>query len=192
MVAIKRLKKKICLLGDPAVGKTSLINRFVYNEYDDKYISTLGAKVSKKDMQINILKKTKNPMDVNLTLSIWDILGQKNESAVSARSIYFNGTNGVFIICDVTRKETFENLTEWIKSLQNINHQVSIVILGNKIDQYRKAEVNYRDLEEFAKKHNIPMFPTSAKSNNNVTKAFQKLSELMLKESVTNIKKPIG
>ena len=76
MVAIKTFKKKICLLGDPAVGKTSLIKRFVYDEFDDKYISTLGAKVSKKDLQINILRKSNEPINVNMNLSIWDILGQ--------------------------------------------------------------------------------------------------------------------
>ena len=183
---MKRLKKKICLLGDAAVGKTSLIRRFVYDEFDDKYISTLGSKVSKKDMQVNILKKTKNPIGVNLTLSIWDILGQKDESAMRTRPIYFNGTNGAILICDVTRKETFDNLSEWIKSLNNVAQKVPLVILGNKIDLCKSAEVLYRDLENFAKEHNIPMFPTSAKSNNNVNEAFKKLSELMLEQSKTN------
>ncbi len=190
MVAIKRFKKKICLLGDPAVGKTSLIKRFVNDEFDDKYISTLGAKVSKRDMQINILKNMKESLGVNLTLSIWDILGQKNESALRTRPIYFKGTDGALIVCDVTRKETFENLSDWIKSLRKETQNVSIVILGNKIDQYRNAKVYYRDLQKFAQEHNIPMITTSAKENNNVEKAFNKLSELMIKESVTNIRKP--
>jgi small GTP-binding protein len=190
MVAIKRFKKKVCLLGDPAVGKTSLIKRFVKDEFDDKYISTLGAKVSKRDMQINILKNLKEPLGVNLTLSIWDILGQKNETALRTRPIYFKGTNGALIVCDVTRKETFENLSDWIKSIRKETKNVSIVILGNKIDQYKKATVYYRDLQKFAQEHDVLMITTSAKENNNVEKAFNKLSELMLKESVTIIKQP--
>ena len=186
MVAIKTVKKKICLLGDAAVGKTSLIKRFVYDEFDDKYVSTLGAKVSKKDMHLNISNNGHEPMDVNLTLSIWDILGQKNESAMRTRPIYFNGTNGAFIICDVTRKETFKNLTEWIYSLLHETRRVPIVIIGNKIDRTQDTEVPYKDLAKFAKDHNIPMFTTSAKTNDNVDKAFNKLSELMLKESMSD------
>ena len=183
MVAIKTIKKKICLLGDAAVGKTSLIKRFVYDEFDDKYITTLGAKVSKKEMQLNILKNAQEPMDVNLTLSIWDILGQKDESSLRTRPLYFNGANGAMIICDVTRKNTFENLIEWIKSFNQATPKAPIVLLGNKIDLCREAQVYYRDLEKFAHEHGIPMFATSAKTNNNVDKAFNKLSELMVEES---------
>ncbi|WP_455392595.1 Rab family GTPase [[Eubacterium] cellulosolvens] len=182
MVAFKRFKKKICLLGDASVGKTSLIKRYVHNEFDDKYITTLGANVSKKDMQLNILRKAQEPLGVNLTLSIWDILGQKDESSMRTRPIYFNGTNGAIIVCDVTRKDTFNNITEWIQSIYKENPRIPIVILGNKIDLYRNAEVYYRDLERFARENNIPMFTTSAKSNTNVDKAFNKLTELMLLE----------
>ena len=186
MVNIRTLKKKICLLGDEAVGKTSLVNRFVYNEFTDEYISTLGAKISKKHIQLNILNNTKDPIGIYLTLSIWDLLGQKDESAVRLRNIYYNGTNGAIIICDITRKETFQNLTQWIRSLHNASKNVSIVILGNKIDRVHEAEVYYRDLERFSQEQNIPVFITSAKDNNNVEKAFNKLSELMLEQSMIN------
>ena len=72
----KNVEKKVCLLGDYGVGKTSLIRRFVYNAYDDRYLSTLGVKVSKKDMVIKDFKK-KPFFKVNLTLLIWDLVGHK-------------------------------------------------------------------------------------------------------------------
>jgi small GTP-binding protein len=184
MVDIKKMKKKICLLGDAAVGKTSLIRRYVYNEFDDKYISTLGAKVSKKEINLNFSKKVEKPIQVNMTLSIWDILGQKDDSSVRVRPVYYGGSNGAFIICDITRKETFENIPEWVRSFFKVTEKVPIVIVGNKIDLYKKAEVYYEDLEEFARKNKYPVFITSAKTNSNVEQAFYKLTELMLEKSL--------
>ena len=189
-------KGVISLVG--AGGKTSLMFRLAHElaASGETVLTTTTTKILRptaeqskhiviSDSPVDILKKAKEPVDVNLTLSIWDILGQKDESAMRTRPLYFNGTNGAFIICDVTRKETFKNLTEWIYSLMNVTHKVPIVILGNKIDRYQDAEVLYRDLEKFASDHNIPMFATSAKNNSNVEKAFAKLSELMLEESIS-------
>jgi small GTP-binding protein len=186
MVDIKRMKKKVCLIGDAAVGKTSLIRRFVYDEFDDKYITTLGAKVSKKEIDMQFSKTVKTPIQVNIILSIWDILGQKDESATLVRPMYFNGANGALLVCDITREDTFDSLQWWIESLFKVTENVPIVILGNKIDLYNQAQIYYDDLEEFSKEKDIPVFLTSARTNSNVQQAFLKLSELMLEESISN------
>ena len=86
---------KICIVGDPAVGKTSLIRRFVFDKYDDKYISTLGTKISKKDVLYNDKK-------IEMTMMIWDVIGQQSFKSIHKSA--FKGAKGAFIVCDLTRK----------------------------------------------------------------------------------------
>ena len=74
MMAAKKVSKKIVVLGDPAVGKTSLIRRFVINAFDDKYLTTIGAKIVKKEVQ---LRSGGAKPDIDVTLMIWDVAGQK-------------------------------------------------------------------------------------------------------------------
>jgi Ras-related protein Rab-21 len=185
MVDIKKMKKKICLLGDAEVGKTSLIRRYVYDSFDDKYISTLGAKVSRKEINLQFSKNVDKAIPVNVILSIWDILGQKDESAERVRPVYYGGAHGALVVCDITRKETFLNITEWIKSIIGVTKKIPVAILGNKIDLYKEAEVFFEDLEKFSEENNYPVFLTSAKTNNNVEKAFIILTEQMLEETLS-------
>ena len=186
MVDIKKMKKKICLLGDAAVGKTSLIRRYVFNEFDDKYIMTLGAKVSKKDINLEYTKDVGKIIHVNVVLSIWDILGQRDESSRRVRPVYFKGSSGALLVCDITRQSTFNNLAIWIKAFFQVTKEVPIVVLGNKIDLYKEAEVYYEDLEKFSKDYNIPVFITSARTNSNVDRAFYKLSEMMVDQYISD------
>lgn len=184
MVDIKRMKKKVCLLGDAAVGKTSLIRRYVYDEFDDEYITTLGAKVTKKEINMNYSNDVETPIHVNILVSVWDIIGQKDDSSMRVRPVYYKGSNGALVVADITREETFLNIPEWIDSLYQATDEIPIVFVGNKIDLYRDAEVFYEDLEELGKEYDAPVFLTSAKTNSNVNPAFYKLAEAMLKKSI--------
>ena len=98
-----KVKVKICLLGDAGVGKTSLIRRYVMDMFDDKYITTLGTKVSKRKL---VIKKNDNEFD--LTFSIWDILGQ--EEFKNIQNMALKNSKGAIIVCDITRKKTLENI----------------------------------------------------------------------------------
>ena len=102
MVDTYSLKVKICLVGDSAVGKTSLIRRYVMDIFDDKYLSTLGTKVSKKQV---IIKN--EDREVAFTFSIWDVLGQKDFKKI--QNLAFRGSKGAMLVCDLTRKDTLEN-----------------------------------------------------------------------------------
>src|SRR3972149_6589742 len=93
----KHVKAKICLVGDVAVGKTSLIKRFVHDQFEDRYISTLGAKVSKKEIVIQ-----GNGAAVDVDMTIWDIMGEKGFREL-LKEAYFHGAQGVLAVCDVTR-----------------------------------------------------------------------------------------
>jgi small GTP-binding protein len=177
----KSVEKKVCLLGDWGVGKTSLIRRFVFNAFDDRYLSTLGVKVSKKGFVIKDFKK-KPFLKVNLTLLIWDLVGQKGFQYLQATA--FKGTNGALIVCDVTRPETIEAMERWISSLYAETKPMPLIFLANKVDLTENAvplEVNGH-IEDMANKYHGHFFPTSAKTGMNVEDAFQLMGRNLTKK----------
>ncbi|UCF07176.1 MAG: GTP-binding protein [Thermoplasmata archaeon] len=128
---VKKVEKKICVLGDWASGKTSLVRRYVYNIYEDRYVATIGVKVSRKNMVIKNIRK--NPLlKVNLTMLLWDLVGQKEFHAVQTTA--YMGTNGAFIVCDLTRPETIDSMDWWITSLFEKTRPIPLVFLANKVD----------------------------------------------------------
>ena len=127
MTKERNLKKKLCVVGDEAVGKTSLIRRFVVDKFDDKYIVTIGTKTSKKTLSIR-----SDDSNINLNLMIWDILGQRQFSRLKESA--FRGTNGAFIVLDLTRRETLYSFDSWLQSLQNVAGEIPVVVLANKSD----------------------------------------------------------
>ena len=104
----RSIKRKVCLLGNPAVGKTSLIRKYIFDSFSDKYISTVGTKVSKKDIEIEIKKID---LKLTLTMMVWDILGQSGYR--SLHSMFYKGASGALIVCDLTRRETYDSLKIW-------------------------------------------------------------------------------
>lgn len=174
----KNVEKKVCLLGDFGVGKTSLIRRFVENAYDDRYLSTLGVKVSKKSFVIKDMKK-KPFFKANLTLLIWDLVGQKGFH--STQTSAYQGTNGAFVVCDLSRPDTIDSLEWWISSLYNITKPIPLVFLANKVDLTEESvplELN-RKLDAIANKYKADFFATSAKTGKNVETAFQTIGKVL-------------
>lgn len=170
-------KLKICLVGDVGVGKTSLIRRYVLDVFDDKYIATIGTKVTKKEIQV---KDPKTGAPTDLILLVWDIMGQPSFREV-LREAYFYGAQGALAVCDVTGKESLGELRYWIKAMTATTGDVPIVFLGNKCDLKDEARVTHEELEVFAKKHDSPAFLTSAKTGYNVEVAFNTLVERILR-----------
>jgi len=169
-------KLKICLIGDVGVGKTSLIRRYVLDVFDDKYIATIGTKVTKKEIQV---KDPRTGAPIDLILLIWDIMGQPSFREV-LREAYFYGAQGAIAVCDVTGKESLGELRYWIKAMTATTGEVPIVFLGNKCDLKDEARVTLEELEVFAKKHDSSAFFTSAKTGYNVESAFGTLVERIL------------
>ncbi|UCE36684.1 MAG: GTP-binding protein [Thermoplasmata archaeon] len=181
---MKEYNKKLILLGDAAVGKTSLIRRLVVDQFDDKYISTIGTKITAKELQITI-----DEAITYLKLQIWDILGQKGYTKLHHNS--FRGTNGVFMVADITRKDTLQSLKSyWIPEVENLVGSVPFIILANKSDLIERAEFNESELREFASKYKVPFYLTSAKNGENVNRAFHRLGERMLKSKEAEPVKP--
>ncbi|MCK5039299.1 MAG: GTP-binding protein [Thermoplasmata archaeon] len=164
----KKLMKKICLLGDGAVGKTSLIKKFVFDSFDDKYIKTFGTKVTKKLVTLN-----QQGEEYNLTFLIWDILGQRVHN--NLHSTYYKGAAGAFIVCDVTRKETMDNLEDWIGVFRGVNPSAPLVLLGNKSDLLPDRGAADAQIKAVADKFNVPYHLTSAKTGDDVEESFDEL-----------------
>jgi small GTP-binding protein len=179
-----KIKKKIVLLGDSAVGKTSLIRRYVFNQFEDYYISTIGTKVTMKELTLPGSEE-----DIELTLLIWDLIGREGYSALHARS--FVGVNGALLVADLTRRETLNTLERyWIPSLFKIVENVPLVFVCNKYDLKGQFEFKPEELNEIAMKYNtgfdeiLPkslatFYETSAKTGKNVEKAFESLGCLL-------------
>jgi|GEM_PF-716819 len=167
---LKKLSKKMVMLGDGGCGKTSLIKKFVYSTFDDKYLHTIGVHITKKEIPY--------PEEgVAIVLNIWDIQGQKNlvnyESNVT-------GALGAFIVCDITRNQTLEHMPDWIDMMKRKAPNGKMILIANKWDLKERAEFGEFQMKYLANKHNCLWFPTSAKTGENVENAFKAMADLIL------------
>jgi len=170
-------KLKICLIGDVGVGKTSLIRRYVLDAFDDKYIATIGTKVTKKEIE---LPNPKTGSPERIVLLVWDIMGQPSFREV-LREAYFYGAQGAIAVCDITSKESLNELRYWVKAMTSTTGEVPVVFLGNKCDLKDDMRVSVGEIEACAKKHGTQAFLSSAKTGYNVERSFVTLVEMILK-----------
>jgi len=161
-------KYKVVLLGDGAVGKTSLVKRFVTSEYDEKYLKTLGANVYKKS-----IKTSGGSRAILATLQIWDVMGQESFKNVVKSSL--KGANGAMLVCDLTRKETILSLVDWVKMVLDNTEDVSLVFLANKSD-LKDIQFGYNIVKKVADSFYSPFYLTSAKTGDGVNESFKMLT----------------
>ena len=163
------IQKKVCLLGDFAVGKTSLVSRFVEGRFDDKYLSTIGVKISRKVVQRGDSER------VNLLL--WDLAGGDDFSKSGAS--YLRGAAGALIVCDLTRAETLRAVSYYSQQIGTISETAALVIVGNKVDLTTECEISDYDMAALAADLNAPYLLVSAKTGQCVEEAFQLLTDRM-------------
>jgi small GTP-binding protein len=178
MVTTKNVRTKICLVGDGGVGKTSLIGRYVYDIFSDKYLPTIGTKVTRKELLLRY--PTKN-MQVKLDAMIWDIMGQKLFKSLLHES-YFIGARGILGVCDLTNKDTLLGLVDWVKSVNEVVGTVPIVILANKCDLNGNILMTDNEVRSIASTLDAPYIYTSAKTGENVGKAFNLLGREVIRK----------
>ena len=175
-MTLQAIKKKIVLIGDGAVGKTSLVRKFVYDRFDDEYISTIGTKITKKNMELE-----QDETRVALKLIIWDILGQKEYKRIRTSS--FKGCTGALAVCDCTRDDTLQSLDEyWIPALKKQVGDVPIILLINKTDLKDERTMNEAEIKLVADKYEVQFVDTSAKTGKGVESGFNKLGILLAKK----------
>jgi small GTP-binding protein len=163
--------KKVCMCGDPSVGKTSLVRRFILGKYDEKYKSTLGTVVSKKTV-----KAPKNHNKV--TMMIWDISGQPEFKRIHASA--FKNSGGGLAVCDVTRPDTCDHLQGWISSFrEHAGSDTPVVVLANKSDLADEDSGVAASFFKMCDEQNIPILSTSAKTGENVEEAFKLLANVV-------------
>ena len=156
------IRKKILLLGDFSVGKTSLVKRYVDGAFDDKYLTTIGVKISKKIVEVD---------GVECELLIWDVEGSTPSKKISLG--YYRGASGAIFVTDITRRETLENLQEHKDIFLSENPGATFVIAYNKADM----------LSEIARERIVvedDVFLTSAKDDENVEELFVELVKKMM------------
>jgi small GTP-binding protein len=163
---------KIVILGDAAVGKTSLINRFVENSFSEDYRATLGANIVRKDVNLNNTK---------VRLIMWDLAGQEKYQVV--RSMYFQGCQGALLVYDVTRYSTFDSInSKWLRDFKKyVKKEGVYILIGNKSDLTNQRTVTVERGKEIANKIKASHFiETSAKMGENIEEAFSLLVNQIL------------
>lgn len=167
------LQKKICLLGEFAVGKTSLVRRFVEGDFEDKYLSTIGTKVNRKKVSLQSDLET-----FHVTMLIWDLAG--GEKFDRMMSNYYRGSSGAILVCDLTRPETVEALERYAHDFWSVNANAPLVIVGNKADLTEQRLVTDEMLSAAAEQCKAPQFVSSAKTGENVETLFSKLAHRII------------
>ena len=153
-------------MGDFAVGKTSLVRRFVYQRFEEKYLSTIGVNISRKELQLNPHER--------LQMVIWDLAG--GEAFTGPQANYIKGASGAMLVCDLTRAITLSTLRLYAADLQAASPGAAFVIVANKSDLVAQRVLTEVQLAELAEEFQAPLFLTSAKNDENVEAAFAMLA----------------
>ena len=160
------LRFKIMVIGESKVGKTSLIKRYTQDKFAGIYLTTVGVDFQDKVIQIN---------DKKIRLQIWDTAGQERFRNIAKN--YFHSSDGFLLVYDITDLNSLNSLNYWIEQIKaNAPENTKSVLVGNKSDLEKERKVSKEEGEEFAKKHNIKFYESSAKEGFNVNEIFEYLA----------------
>ncbi len=166
----ERVKLKVCLVGERGVGKSSLVRRYVLDVFSDKYVQTLGTKVSKKEVDLFVPQQD---LRIHALIQVWDIMGHLGFRDL-LRAAYFHGCQGILAVCDVTDEPTLGSLDAWLEGATEIAGDIPVHLLVNKVDL--EPAIREEAVRGFAGPKEIPYLYTSAKRGDNVTRAFEDLT----------------
>lgn len=170
-------KFKIIMLGDFGVGKTSLVRRYVHDIFDDRYMTTIGVKVSKKEISLRV------DQDIcDITLLLWDIAGEATFNNVAEE--YLRGAAGGIFVGDLTRVQTMASMNMYVSKLYAANPKARCIIALNKTDLCPNAQAEIARAVEALKSltyaDNVKSVGTSAKDGSNVQELFERLSRMIV------------
>ena len=169
-------KIKICLLGEGSVGKTSLVYRFIDDKFHEDYKATLGVNILQKNLEID---------DNSVSTNIWDLGGQ--DTFENLRKLYLEGSEGALVVFDLTNRKSFEKLGTWIRDFREHRGEKPFYLIGNKADLKDQIVVKEEEANLLAKEHDVDLIITSAKTGENVEKAFVNLIKTLLEKIATEL-----
>ncbi|KAL1311070.1 hypothetical protein AAFC00_001279 [Neodothiora populina] len=153
------------LIGDSGVGKSNLLSRFTRNEFNLDSKSTIGVEFATRSIQVDA--KT-------IKAQIWDTAGQERYRAIT--SAYYRGAVGALLVYDISKHQTYENVTRWLKELRDhADSNIVIMLVGNKSDLRHLRAVPTEEAKQFASENNLSFIETSALDASNVELAFQNI-----------------
>ena len=168
---------KIMLFGDDYVGKTSFLERYIEDKFTDNPIPTIGVEFRMKTIQMKDGKKVR--------LQIWDTAGREEFKSILVG--YFRRVNGIILFYDISTRESFKNLENWLDFIRNNVSKTEspyIFLVGNKIYLEQQREITTGEGEKFAKEYGLTFFESSAKTGKNVDLIFIELVKVMNKDPV--------
>jgi small GTP-binding protein len=165
------LDKKICMMGAPGVGKTSLVRRFVDSVFSEKYLSTIGVKIDKKSVELG---------ETTVNLMLWDLQGEERYEWV--RLQYLRGASGYILVADGTRPETLETAIGLQENAANRAPGLPFILCLNKADLWGQWAISATQ-QEWLKERGWTVFQTSAQSGDSVEAAFRTLAEQMQQDA---------
>lgn len=177
---IKISQLKLTLVGNEKVGKSKLIKRIIQDSYEETYIQTIGASYDGYDFVID---------GQNVKVAIWDCAGSERYKGLSV--MYLRGADGVIVVYDVTKEETFNALSSWNNIIKNAesDKEIQIFLIGNKIDDVSNRKISYQKAHEFSLQHGWDYFEVSAKTGNGVNEAFQSIMTKIIQSKLDDLNK---
>ena len=162
----------ILLVGDANVGKTSILLKYTENFFPNQYQATIGVEYKMKIIKLN---------NMNIKLQIWDTAGQERYKSIAKN--FFHSANGVFLVFDITNKQSFENLNKWIEDVkENSPKDCKYIIIGNKSDLSDQRTISTFEIDNFVKEKKSSYFEVSAKNDEGLNEAFINLSKEIIKD----------
>ncbi len=159
---------KVVVLGNPHVGKTTLVLRYVERAFRELYIPTLGVQVSLKKLEFD---------NIAIKFNLWDIAGQELFNQI--RDKFYAGSQAIIILYDVTNPKSFSDAAHWYSDVKRVLGEIPGFLIGNKVDLPR--QVSKFDGKELARKLNLYFSETSAKNGENIDVVFEELAKILVK-----------
>ena len=166
--AMKRTAISIVILGEKAVGKTMICSRFLGLEFRNEHLTTVGIEKMSKTIKIDTGEEIK--------LKLWDTAGQERFRSISLKNVHYS--QAAVVVFDLTDKESFEKVTDWLKDIRDNEPSLPISLFGNKSDLKEKRVVDQNDIDTLCENEALEYFETSAKDNKGITEGFAKVASL--------------
>ena len=168
---VKRTAISISIFGETAVGKTCICSTFLGLEFREEHLTTVGI----EKMSSTIVTESGE----ELKLKLWDTAGQERFKSVSVKNLRYS--QAAVVVFDLTVKETFNKVTDWVKEIRDYSPKMPVGLFGNKSDLVEERQVKQEDIDDLCKREDLEYFETSARNNTGIKEGFAKIASMAFK-----------